>query len=74
MVQAGVPLYEVQKVLGHSTPLMTERYAHLQPQHLQGAVRVLDAVLGGLDTQMDTCSSEASGAANKSPVKPLKTR
>ena len=51
MVQAGVPLYEVQKVLGHSTPPMTERYAHLQPQHLQGAVRVLDAVLGGLDTR-----------------------
>ncbi len=36
-VQAGVPLYEVQKVVGHSTPLMTERYAHLQPQHHQGA-------------------------------------
>ena len=71
MVQAGVPLYEVQKVLGHSTPLMTERYAHLQPQHLQGAVRVLDAALGGLDTQMDTSSSEASGAANKFPAKPL---
>ncbi len=30
MVQSGVPLYEVQKILGHSTPLMTERQAHLR--------------------------------------------
>ena len=29
MAQARVPVYEIQKVLGHSTPLMTERYAHL---------------------------------------------
>jgi integrase len=77
MVQAGVPLYDVQKVLGHSTPLMTERYAHLQPDHLQGAVRALDQALTGLDTRMDTqvdtCSSEASGAKTESPAKPLKT-
>jgi integrase len=74
MVQAGVPLYEVQKVLGHSTPLMTERYAHLQPQHLQGAVRVLDEMLGGMDTQMDTSLSEASGTASPIPAKPLTAR
>lgn len=72
MVQAGVPLYEVQKVLGHSTPLMTERYAHLQPDHLQGAVRALDEALSGLDTQMDTCPSKASGDRTESPAKPLK--
>jgi integrase len=68
MVQSGVPLYEVQKVLGHSTPLMTERYAHLQPQHLQGAVSVLDAMIGAVDTQMDTSLSEASGAATPVPL------
>ncbi len=45
MVQAGVPLYEVQKVLGHSTPIMTERYAHLAPQHLRGAIDALDRAL-----------------------------
>ncbi len=72
MVQGGVPLYEVQKVLGHSTPLMTERYAHLQPDHLQGAVRALDVALSGVDTQMDTCSFEASGVSTQSPAKPLK--
>ena len=68
MVQSGVPLYEVQKVLGHSTPLMTERHAHLQPQHLQGAVSVLDAMTGGVDTQMDTSFSEATGAATPVPL------
>ena len=45
MVQAGVSLYEVQQVLGHSTPMMTQRYAHLQPDHLRRAVRALDTKL-----------------------------
>jgi integrase len=31
LVQAGVPLMEVQRLLGHSTPTMTNRYAHLAP-------------------------------------------
>jgi len=54
MVQADVPLYDVQKVLGHSKPLMTERYVHRQPDHLQGAVRALDQALSGMDTRVDT--------------------
>ena len=45
MVQGGVSLYEVQKVLGHSTPVMTQRYAHLAPEHLRGAAKALDAAL-----------------------------
>jgi integrase len=45
MVQHGTPLYEVQLILGHSTPAMTQRYAHLQPDHLKGAARALDAAL-----------------------------
>ncbi|MFI0481705.1 tyrosine-type recombinase/integrase [Actinomadura sp. 9N215] len=31
LVQAGVPLYEVQRVLGHEDPKTTQRYAHLAP-------------------------------------------
>lgn len=31
LVQAGVPLYEVQRVLGHSSITTTQRYAHLAP-------------------------------------------
>lgn len=31
LVQAGVPLYDVQKLLGHSSIQTTQRYAHLAP-------------------------------------------
>lgn len=41
MVQAGVDRYQVQKILGHSSPAVTERYAHLDVEHLRGAVSVL---------------------------------
>lgn len=38
----GVPIFTIQKLLGHSTVLMTERYAHLAPSSFQDAVMVLD--------------------------------
>ena len=34
----GVPLFEVSKLLRHSSIQMTERYAHLGPGHLYNAV------------------------------------
>jgi integrase len=37
-VMSGVPLYTVQQLLGHSTPTMTQRYAHLAPDHLAEAI------------------------------------
>lgn len=42
LVQAGTPLSVVQKLLGHATITMTERYAHLAPGALQDAVRLFD--------------------------------
>jgi integrase len=42
LVQRGVDLYRVQKLLGHASPVMTQRYAHLAPDHLAAAVAVLD--------------------------------
>jgi site-specific recombinase XerD len=38
-VQSGTDLYTVQKLLGHSTIAMTERYSHLSPGALQNAVK-----------------------------------
>lgn len=38
LVQKGVSLYEVSKLLGHSSIQMTEIYAHLVPENLQKAV------------------------------------
>jgi integrase len=41
LVQAGVDLYRVQRLLGHKSPLMTQRYAHLSPSSLRKSVEVL---------------------------------
>jgi integrase len=43
LVMNGVDLYRVQILMGHKTPAMTLRYAHLSPQHLRAAVATLDA-------------------------------
>jgi integrase len=42
LVQGGVPLYTVQRWMGHSTIKVTERYAHLSPAQFVEAVNVLD--------------------------------
>ncbi|HBZ69528.1 MAG TPA: hypothetical protein DEP35_07280 [Deltaproteobacteria bacterium] len=44
LVLRGVSLYQVQKLLGHSSPIMTQRYAHLAPDALAASVAVLDRV------------------------------
>jgi integrase len=41
LVQEGVSLYEVQRLLGHSNISVTEIYAHLQPCQLHSAVNKL---------------------------------
>lgn len=41
LVQAGVDLYVVRDLLGHSSIKMTERYSHLAPERLKGAVDML---------------------------------
>lgn len=43
LVQKGVDLYQVQKLLGHKSNAMTQRYAHLSPEHLREAVNKLDS-------------------------------
>jgi len=42
LVQNGVDLYVVQKMLGHSTIRVTEKYAHLAPGNLKVAVDALN--------------------------------
>ncbi len=45
LVQRGVSLYEVQRLLGHTTPALTQRYASLAPDNLERAVTVLDVTI-----------------------------
>lgn len=42
LVESGVDLYTVQKLMGHSNFKMTERYAHLGENTLQAAVKTLE--------------------------------
>jgi integrase len=42
LIRKRVPLYEVSKLLGHSSIRMTERYAHLVQDQLDQAVSALD--------------------------------
>jgi site-specific recombinase XerD len=42
LVMAGADLYVVKELLGHSTIAVTERYAHLAPEHRAAAVALLD--------------------------------
>ncbi len=42
LVQGGVSLYSVQMLMGHSTPSMVQRYAHLAPDHFREAVNALE--------------------------------
>ncbi|WCM20424.1 tyrosine-type recombinase/integrase [Paraburkholderia bryophila] len=45
LVQAGVSLVKVQKLLEHSSPNMTQKYAHLSPDATgQEAAAVLDGL------------------------------
>ena len=37
LVNSGRTLYEVQQILGHSDPKVTQRYAHLSSKSLQAA-------------------------------------
>ena len=41
LVQVGVPLYEVQKLMRHKSVTQTEKYAHLAPHHTARNVDLL---------------------------------
>jgi integrase len=45
LVEGGVDLYTVKKLMGHSTIAMTERYSHLGDRALESAVKVFEKSL-----------------------------
>ena len=44
LVQTGVELYKVQRLLGHKSPIMTQRYAHHYPESLRDGVEIMDRI------------------------------
>lgn len=44
LVMSGAPLAEIRDLLGHSTVMMTEKYAHLAPETLRGTIGRLDEI------------------------------
>lgn len=42
-VMNGIDLYTVQRLLGHSSPVMTQRYAHLSRTHLAASLAASEA-------------------------------
>jgi integrase len=63
LVMGGVPLPTVSKLMGHKSVSMTMRYAHLSPDHFQGAVQVLDKnlTIGGLEGRNEGGASVKTG-------------
>jgi len=53
----GVTVKELQELLGHSSLVMTMRYAHLAPEHLRTAVSRLE---GLTNTEPAKDSAQAS--------------
>ena len=41
-VMSGGQIYKLQRLLGHSTIQMTEKYSHLSPEHLADATEMLN--------------------------------
>jgi site-specific recombinase XerD len=60
LVMAGVDLYTVSRLLGHSDIKMTMRYAHLAPDYLKTAVQFLTRSATRSATSGNTIRSESS--------------
>ena len=50
LVQGGIDLYRVQRLLGHKTGEMTRRYAHLAPDNLRTAINSLNDTATAIKT------------------------
>jgi integrase len=60
LVQAGVDIYKVQRLLGHKSPIMTQRYAHHYPESLRDGVEILDR-LAGVSTNVAQSGGSPAG-------------
>jgi integrase len=60
LVNAGRSLYEVQQILGHSSPIVTQRYAHLSSRSLQDAAGSASLAIRGTGDHTNTVVPKAA--------------
>ena len=53
LIEEGADLYTVQKLLGHKTNVMTQRYAHMSENRLRGAAKALSLALRPREEQTE---------------------
>jgi integrase len=59
MVRKGIDLVTVSKILGHSSIIMTMRYAHATPENMKIAINSLGEILEGGRAKQETRKSRA---------------
>lgn len=68
LVNAGVSLYEVQKLLGHGSVQMTQRYAHLRDTGLRDRVALVAEALARPDLGPDRLKPDQHARQNQRPA------
>jgi len=59
LVQSGVDIYAVQKLLVHKDGRMTKRYAHLNLENIREAMKKLEAITFLSQSDREPCGCSA---------------
>ncbi|GAB6176895.1 site-specific integrase [Desulfobaculum senezii] len=62
LAQAGVPLYSIGELMGHSQEETTRRYAHLCPNRQRQSANIIEAIFNGEEVNAAHTSSPAETA------------
>lgn len=82
LIMRGATLRDVQEILGHADLKMTQRYPHLSPAHLRGAVERLEGLSSGVavtsrGSSIRRCAAHAAiatGVRHRPDERPRLTR